>query len=425
MTTFIIVVAVLLVTALILVVPPLLSRGGRERDELERRQLNLAIHREALDELEQQRAQGTIGDEDYAQAKLELEQRLLEEVADETEPADAVPAPARSGRLAAGVAVILIPLLTIGLYLRLGSPEAIDPSLAGDDRQTSVAGMPMADRINAMVARLAARLERNPDDADGWVMLGRSYIVLERFADARAALEKAAALKQDDPQLLADLADALAMTSNQSLAGRPSELIAEALRLDPDNQKALWLAGTAAYEQADYARALDFWRRLYVKLPPGSETARTMAGNIAEAEALLEGREPPSVGAMGGETAASGDGTGGTARLTGRVRLADSLRDRVSADDTVFVFAKAPSGPPMPLAVQRARVRDLPLDFVLDETMAMTPQMSLARFSEVVVVARVSKSGNAMPRSGDLQGRSGVVAVGGEVPEIVIDEVVP
>ncbi len=427
MTTFIIAAAVLIATALILVVPPLLGRGGTRQAELERRELNLSIHRDALAELEQQHEQGIIDDGEYEQARLELEQRLLEEVDEETEAGQH--GQARSLRRGVAIAtIVFIPMLTILVYTRLGSPEAFDPSLARASEQTSVAGLPMSDRINAMVARLASRLEENPDDAEGWMMLGRSYIVLQRFSDARAALEKAAALKKDDPQLLADLADALAMTSQESLAGRPSELIAEALRLDPDNQKALWLAGTAAYERADYAQALRYWRKLYKKLPPGSETAKTMQANIAEAEALLEGREPPSVSSALAEApsaAADAPAASGEARLTGRVRLADSLKGRASADDTVFIFAKAASGPPMPLAVQRARVGDLPLDFVLDESMAMTPQMSLARFPEVIVVARISKSGNAMPRSGDLQGRSGLVAVGGRVPEIVIDEVVP
>jgi len=251
--------------------------------------------------------------------------------------------------------------------------------------------------------------------------------VLERFDDARAALEKAASLNQGDPQLLADLADSLAMTSGESLRGKPQELILRALALDPNNQKALWLAGTAAYEQSDYAEALKYWRKLYKMLPAGSETARTMEGNIAEAQALLEGIDPSQVMSQAPTSqATAGASTGdATARVTGRVSLAADLRAKVGDDDTVFIFAKAVQGPPMPLAVQRAKVRDLPMDFELDDSMAMSPQMTLSRFPQVVVMARVSHSGNAMPQSGDLQGSSAPVAVGSRVPEIKIDQVIP
>ncbi len=433
MTVFIITAAVLLITALILVAPPLLGRGERRRDELARRELNLQIHRDALAELDKDRQQGAIDEAQYQQSKRELEQRLLEEV-DKDDAAVEAKQVAGGRRVVAIITLLFIPLSAVGLYQYLGSPEAFAPrqvtdntaSMGGGD--ADLLGAPMQDRINSMVAKLATRLQDNPDDAEGWMMLGRSYIVLDRFEDARAALEKAAALKQDDPQLLVDLADALAMTSSQSLVGRPTELIARALMLDPTNQKALWLAGTAAFEQGSYAEALQFWRQLATQLPAGSETARVMAGNIAEAQALLEGREPPSAQTMPGAQAGMADasaGSNGPARVSGRVSLAPELRDRASPDDTVFIFARAASGPPMPLAVKRVQVRDLPLDFVLDESMAMSPQMTLARFPQVVVGARISRSGNAMPSSGDLQGISAVVAVGSEVPEIVIDEVVP
>ena len=430
MTVFIITVVVLLLTALILVAPPLLGRGERRRDELARREMNLQIHRDALVELDKDLQQGTVSESQHKQSRRELEQRLLDEVDQEEESHQGQVAGGR--RLVAIVLLLFIPVFAVGMYKHLGSPEAFAPQLAEATAPTGGAdllGAPMQDRINGMVQKLAARLASNPDDAEGWMMLGRSYIVLDRFEDARTALEKAAALKQDDPQLLVDLADALAMTSSQSLAGRPTELIARALMIDPNNQKALWLAGTAAFEQGSYAEAVQLWRQLATQLPAGSETARTMAANIAEAQALLEGRPPPSAQSMpdmqknmASAPAAAGNGP---ARLTGRVSLSPSLAGRAAADDTVFIFARAASGPPMPLAVKRVQVRDLPLDFVLDESMAMTPQMSLARFSQVVVGARISHTGNAMPSSGDLQGLSAVVAVGSQVPEIVINEIVP
>ncbi|MGE0372477.1 MAG: tetratricopeptide repeat protein, partial [Gammaproteobacteria bacterium] len=261
------------------------------------------------------------------------------------------------------------------------------------------------------------RLAAEPENAEGWAMLGRSYLVLERFDDARVALEKAVALNLQTPDLLVDYADALAMASGQSLEGRPLELINQALAFDPNNHKGLWLAGTAAYERADYRAALEYWRRLYAMVPKDSEAARAMEGNIAEAESLLgESGGTPSVSAPPAAAAA----------LKGTVRLDQALRGRVQDTDTVFVFAQAPNGPRMPLAVLRAQAGDLPLQYALDDSMAMDPSLNLSRFAEVVVVARVSRDGSAMPRSGDLQGRSAVVRTAAGAPvDVVISEVLP
>jgi cytochrome c-type biogenesis protein CcmH len=209
------------------------------------------------------------------------------------------------------------------------------------------------------------------------------------------------------------------MTGGQSLEGRPLELINQALALDPNNHKALWLAGTAAYERADYRGALDYWRRLYALVPKDSEAARAMESNIAEAEGLLG--EVPRAGA-----APSGPAARTAAAVRGTVRLDQALRARVQDTDTVFVFAQAPSGPRLPLAVMRAQVKDLPLQYALDDSMAMDPSMNLSRFSEVVVVARISKGDSAAPQSGDLQGRSTLVRPSAAAAaDVVISEVVP
>jgi cytochrome c-type biogenesis protein CcmH len=209
------------------------------------------------------------------------------------------------------------------------------------------------------------------------------------------------------------------MTGGQSLEGRPLELINQALELDPNNHKALWLAGTAAYERADYRSALDYWTRLYALVPKDSEAARAMEGNIAEAEGLL-GMTPGQAAAPSAPAART------SAAVKGTVRLDQALRARVQDTDTVFVFAQAPSGPRMPLAVLRAQVKDLPLQYALDDSMAMDPSLNLSRFSEVVVVARISKGGSAAPQSGDLQGRSTVARTSAAAAvDVLISEVVP
>jgi cytochrome c-type biogenesis protein CcmH len=232
----------------------------------------------------------------------------------------------------------------------------------------------------------------------------------------------------NDAQLLADLADTIAMTSGQSLEGRPIELIKRALQFDPRNEKALWLAGTAAYEGKDYRGALSYWQRLYAMQQPGSEGAKAMERNISEIEMLLGERvsslQPPAP--PGGPTDTSSVSSVSAGKISGELKLADNLRDRVAPSDSVFIFAKAISGPPMPLAVMRTTAADLPLTFTLDDSLSMTPQMRLSAFSQVIVTARISKSGSATAQSGDLQGSVGNVSTDGtQGVQLLITEVVP
>jgi cytochrome c-type biogenesis protein CcmH len=416
MTIFIIVAVLLLGAALLFIVPPLLRRD-EERGSVQRRALNITVYRDQLAEMERDLQNDVLTQDQYQQGRQELERRLLDDVA-EAPGSGAPPAPPRAARASALTLAALIPLLAVGGYLLLGTPwllsapPAAVPAAGGEGD--------MAHQINQMVTRLEQRLANEPNNAEGWAMLGRSYLVLERFDDARAALEKAVALDLQTPDLLVDYADTLAMTGGQSLEGRPLELINQALTLDPNNHKGLWLAGTAAYERADYRTALDYWRRLYAMVPKDSDAARAMEGNIAEVEGLL-GEAPAKTAtpsAPAAQTAA--------AVVKGTVHLDQALRARAQDTDTVFVFAQAPSGPRMPLAVLRAQVKDLPLQYALDDSMAMDPSLNLSRFSEVVVVARISKGGSAMPQSGDLQGRSALVRTSAAASvDVLISEVLP
>lgn len=411
MILFIIAAVLLLGAALLFIVPPLLKRDAAD-GSVQRKELNISVYRDQLAEMERDLQNDVLTPEQYQQGRLELERRLLDDVAEAPETG-ADPAPPRAARASALTLAALIPLLAVGGYLLLGAPWLLSSSPA-----TRAAGGEgdMAHQINQMVTRLEQRLASEPNNAEGWAMLGRSYLVLERFDEARAALQKAVALNLQTPDLLVDYADALAMANGQSLEGRPLELINQALALDPNNHKGLWLAGTAAYERADYRAALDHWRRLYALVPKDSDAARAMEGNIAEVEGLLG--IAPGTAALPSAPAA--------AAVKGTVRLDQSLRGRVQDSDTVFVFAQAPSGPRMPLAVLRAQVKDLPLQYALDDSMAMDPAMNLSRFPEVVVVARVSKGGSAMPQSGDLQGSSAVVRTSAAAAvDVLISEVLP
>lgn len=428
MIVFWIVVALLIVAALLFILPPLLHQVSG-RNVVERNTLNISIYRDQLAELERDLSNDVITTEQFEQGRVELERRVLEDVPSGTHGQDTnARLPQKKGKRAAIIVGIAVPVFAIGIYQWLGTPAAISPR---DRQATAPAATPdaMADQINAMVTQLAQRLEENPADPEGWAMLGRSYLVLERLDDAVMAYEKAVALAGDNPNLLVDYADALAMAGGeQSLEGRPMELIEQALALDPNNQKALWLAGTAAYEKAEFKQALDYWRRLYEMLPKDTEDARIMEGNIKEAEGLLAGRSKVASADKPGQAVPQNekqDNKQIDRRISGVARLDKKLAGKVNDTDTVFVFARASEGPRMPLAVMRAQVKDLPLDFSLDDSMAINPSMTISKFPEIVVIARISKSGNATPQSGDIQGMSKTLPVGSDKAEVVMSEVIP
>lgn len=391
--------ALVAAAALVLVLRPLIAvprRGASRRD------LNVSVYRDQLRELEADLGAGTLAREDYERSRAEIERRLLADVGAEGR-LDPV-ARAWNPRAALVVAVA-VPALALGVYLLVGNPDALDPRL----RQSQV-GMP---EIEKMVQRLADRLEQNPEDLEGWKMLGKSYSVMGRFAEASNAYAKAAARAPRDPQLLADLADALAMARGQKMKGEPEELVLRALQLDPKNLKALALAGTAAYERQDFAGAAAYWERMLPLVPRDSEDARTIATNVAEAKALAGGASVPAEGKAAAQAGA----------LRGTVKLSPQLASRVSPGDTVFIFARAAQGPPMPVAVLRRKAGDLPVDFALDDSMAMAGR-KLSDFPSVVVGARISKSGNATPQPGDLQGASAPVASAASGVTVTIDRVV-
>lgn len=428
MTVFWIVVGCLVVASLLFVVPPLLQRKAKA--EVERAALNVSIYKNQLQELEDDLANGDISQEYYDGSREEIQRRLLEDTA-------VAQSDIRDGSkgLNAGVAVVTaaaVPVLAVTLYFNLGSLEAMNPEQQMAQQAASPHGdeTDMAAQIEMMVGRLAQRLQDNPQDIEGWVMLGRSMSVLGRYDEAVQAYENAIRFAGNDPNVLTDYADALAMAGNQSLEGKPLELLQKALSIDPNNQKALWLIGTALFERGDFAGAIEHWSHLLDQLPPGSEDADVMRANIKEAESYRQrqlagefGPVPPQQSLP--EVQAETQTATAPARISGRVSLAAGLRDKLSPDATLFVFARAVNGPPMPLAIVRARAGELPLEFNLDESMAMMPSMSLANFNQVVVGARISESGNAMPQSGDLQGMTEAVAVGTDGLEIVIDSVVP
>ena len=402
MTWFLAVGAAMVAAALAWVLIPLLARPTRATRAPEA--ANLAVLRDQLAELDSDLARGILSPERYEQSKLELERRVLEEARPASAPAGS---PVASPRAAVILAAVL-PIAAVALYLGVGAPTVLLREPGGKPGpQHEIT----REELEGVVAKLAQQVDRSPDDAKGWMLLARSYYVLGRYPEAARAYERAVALVPGDADLLADYADALGVVQGRSLEGKPFELARRALEIDPDHWKALALAGTAAFERKDYRQAVAYWERLQRLVPPDSEIGRSVNASIAEAREL------------GGTKAAAASATG--ARVTGRVSLAQGLVGKAAPTDTVFIFARAAGGPPMPLAVLRKLVKDLPLEFALDDSMAMAPSLKLSGFSEVIVGARISRSGSATPQSGDLQGLSKPVKVGATGVAVVIDTAVP
>jgi cytochrome c-type biogenesis protein CcmH len=403
-TAFVVLGVVLIAGALLFVVPPLLRRSlraGATRDAV-----NVAVYRDQLRELDADLRAGTLAADQHEKARREIEARLLADMGGGEAPAQP-PRRARAAALALGLAV---PICALAVYMAVGNPQALLPQTAQGGNQHGLS----AQQFEALVSRLAARLKDNPEDAEGWMMLGRSYAVLGRFGEASEAYAKAAARMPRDAQLLADYADALAMAQGRTLQGEPEKIILRALAIDPDNLKALLLAGTAAFNRNDHPAAIRHWERALKVLPGESDMVQRVQASIAEARSLA--------GSPGGRTqvAKPAQAQGG-GRVSGVVRLAPELAGKVSPGDTVFIFAHAAEGPRMPLAILRKRGSDLPAEFTFDDSMAMAPQMKLSAFPDVVIGARVSKSANASPQPGDLQGSSAPVKVGARSVSVVID----
>jgi cytochrome c-type biogenesis protein CcmH len=414
---FWIVAAMFLVGALLLVLPALLQ--SRRTDAVNPRDAALTVHRDQWQEVQTDVAAGRLDAQQLAAARAEIDQRAREA----SSAADDPLAPAHPARRTAITLALLVPLASVSLYLWLGDPQAATPSVtAAQNHSTS------PEQVNKMVAALAERLKAQPDDVEGWTMLGRSYVALGRHRDAATALQRANALAPGNPGLLADLADVTGMAQGRKLAGEPSRLIQQALDIDPQHVKSLALAGTAAFDAKDYEGARSFWQRLLAVVPADSPLARSVQGSIAEAQAQAAAGDVAAVPAAATRTVQARPNeaapAAGGPTVSGQVVVSTALASRIAPGDTLFIFARAAQGPRMPLAIVK-RTAALPAPFTLDDTMAMSPELRLSAFSEVVVGARVSKSGNATPQPGDLVGQSPPVRLGAKDLRIVLDATQP
>ena len=387
---------------------------------------NVAVLRDQLRELETDLRHGTISRENYDLARQDLERRALDESKNPVRTVASVPS--RAGALTAAIVAGALPIAAMLIYVALGNFDAFSRGATAGRHDVS------PEQIAKMIKELEARLEKDPGNAEGWSILARTYYQINRFPEATRAYEHAAALNPNDAQLLADYADALAAAQGGTLQGKPLELVTRALAADPTQWKALALAGTEAFDRKDYAQAVVYWERMKASVPPGSQIAQSVDASIAEARELggLKAAALPASPAIAKgpaaatSTAAKAPVPGSSAgTVAGTVTLAPGLAAKVSPNDVVFIFARPVQGPRMPLAIIRKQVRDLPIAFTLDDSMSMSPTTTLSNAGEVIVGARVSRSGQAMPQSGDVEGFSSPVKVGARGVAVVIEKAIP
>jgi len=435
---------ILVVLALGFILPSML--GMRSKSSIDQDDQNISIARERLVLLNQDLQNHTITDDEYAESKRELEQTL----ATDLNHADAQFPVSQQNQLWTVVIALCVPVIATGVYLAVGAPTTITGQLPQQQTQSAPAQNPtpqqQAASVETMVANLAQRLETNPDDAEGWMMLARSYTIMGRHKDAISAYETLHTLVGDEPEVLAQYAGALIIANRGEANPRAQEFLTRALAADPNEPRALWLSGILAQQQGKTDEALRLWRHLETILEPGSEPLSNLQQMIAQVE-----QESPSITAPQNQSTTPPDTQAQTqsdaktqtqalaqasstassvssssASIKVNVALSEAISEQAAPDDIVFIFARATQGPPMPLAVVRKQVKDLPIQVMLDDSMAMMPDMRLSTFEQVNVGARISKTGNALPQSGDLQGLTGPISVTDNDPtNVVIDEIVP
>ena len=394
MTSFFIADFLLLVLVLVLLLRPFIFPG--KAPATSRRQMNAAIYREELDKLEAERTAGLMTSSDYEIAHAEMRQRLFQDTNEEDDQSRL----GSTKKTAIGLCIFIV-LLSSGLYFSLGDVYRV--AQKNNEKPITQEG------VEKMVSEFALKMEKEPDNLKGWAMLARSYRILGRNEDAAKAYARAGNYVDSDPQLLADYADVLASNANGSFAGKPLLLINQALKLDPNNLMALWLSGTASFSAGNYKAAVQSWEKLAAQLPPNTDEARAIEGSIAEAR---------SKGGLVAKTPVAVTGKG----ISGQIELSNELKSKVKPGDVVMVIARQ-VGERMPVAVLKVPAGQFPMNFVLNDSLAMNPSAPLSKLAEASIEVRISKTGMAKPEAGDLISTAKTVKVGSENIQLLIDQV--
>ncbi len=416
--------AIVCVAIALAFVLPVLLRPRRQGKQRARSEINIAVYRDQLKEMEADKENGLLSEEQFKATKLELESRLAEDALSAEETPKTVSTIHRT--LGYGLGVLLTSA-SFGLYFWLGNPMSMvsatgmEPAAAHPDMSASQGDHD----FQKMIERVEEKIRANPDDGNAWALLAKSYAATSQWPQALQAYEKAIQFLPHDASVLSGYAEALAIKNNRSLNGKVVKLVKKALESDPNDIKGLELAGVMAFQDKNYAKASNYFKRLHALLPPDSQYAQDILGAQKKADSFLEkngttetanpAMEPP---------AGKPTGNASVATIKGIVDIAPELKSSLSANDVLFVFARSPGGGP-PVAALRASANQLPLEFELNDSMAMNPSNSLSQQKEVMIVARISKTGSAIGQSGDMEGTQSGVKVGTAGLKIQINQVKP
>ena len=393
--------------ALAFVLPFLMRSSPVERRQAARRDINLAVYRDQMKDLNNELSSTQLTPEQFLASKLELETRAAEDALAQEER---VAAPVASRRLGFALALVL-PVAAIGLYAWLGNPNALT-AMAGGQPNTELSAQPSEADMLQMIERMEARAQANPNDADIWEAMITANAMVGRWPEALKAAEKSLALSPNKPAVMTAYAEALAMSTDMVMAGEPIAMVNKALQADPNDPKGLELAGIHAFQNEQYAEAVAFLDRLQRLMPPDTFYAQEILRMRNEAQRLA------------GSSNGSAGPAASAASVGGSVDVAPALKAQLNAQSTIYLIARAGEGGP-PVAAARVALGAFPFQFRLDDSMAMSPDNTLSKHKEVVLLARISASGNPIAQPGDMEGRLVGVAVGSQDVKLVIDRVLP
>jgi len=432
MIGFIIFSMALLIIVMWLIAPALLGQQQQTIDSA--KQTNISITREKLADLDTQLSLGDITQEQYSKARDEIEFALLDDT--ETTDNSSRELPANYKR---NIFVLLttIPFVAFGLYQYWGQPDAITGSAPTAStqganphaNQTSSGQTPPAQTAQGQkpqhagsmeeaLAKLEAKLKQNPNNPNGWYILARTYMVQKQYVKAATAFRTLNSMVANQPEILLGLADALTMSRNGDMKGEPFELAKQALKLQPNNTTALWLTGLGYQDNGDLKSAVAMWKKLLPLLTEDPQSAHEVKALIEQANSQLGITETITLPTASPAPAATKTQTApmSAASITVQVKIDPALRSKVADTDYVMIYAQRVAGMKMPLAMLQAQVKDLPITVVLDDAMALMPTNKLSDEQQVNVIARISKSSQAMKQPGDIETKLGPYPVTGSAP---------
>jgi cytochrome c-type biogenesis protein CcmH len=394
--------------ALAFVLPFLMRNSNVERSKAARRDINLAVYRDQMKDLNHELSNTQLSPEQFLASKLELETRAAE---DALAQEDRTAVPVASRRLGFTLAVVL-PVAAIAMYAWLGNPGALI-AMGNEQNKPTLAAQPTEADVLKMIQSIEARAKANPNDSEIWKALASANAMMGRWPEALKAAEKSLALSPNKPAVMSAYAEALAMSTNMIMAGEPIEMVNKALQADPNDPKGLELAGIHAFQNDQYAQAVAFLDRLL----------RLMSSDTTYAQEILRMRnEAQRLATLGSGQAAPA--AAAAASIAGSVDVSPELQSQLNAQSTIYLIARAGEGGP-PVAAARVWMGTFPFQFRLDDSLAMSPDNTLSKHKEVVLLARISASGNPIAQPGDMEGRLVGVAVGSQNVTLVIDRVLP